>query len=316
MIYEGGAAAATLRGRLRHEAADRAALPAVGDWVAMRPEPGGLAMIEALLERRGALVRNAAGQACEPQVIGANLDVVFVLNSLNQEFNLRRLERYLVAVRDSNARPVVVLTKADLVEDPDAWVDRTAKVALGVPVRAISTVTGREMPWVRAWVQPGQTVALVGSSGVGKSTLVNELLGREAQATAKIREGDGEGRHTTTGRHLFLIPGGGLLLDTPGMRELQLWAGDEGDAGATKFEDIAALARECRFRDCSHDGEAGCAVAQALEAGELEEGRLRSWRKLQRELSFARDRQAHARAQRQRSKRISRANRSRGREPS
>jgi ribosome biogenesis GTPase len=249
--------------------------PAVGDWVALRGE-----LAVAILPRRSAFVRTMAGRSSGAQVVAANLDVVLVVDALSGDTRLRRVERYLAVAWSSGATPVVVLTKADLCDDVAAAVEEVAADSLGVEVLAVSSVTGEGLDAVRALVGPGRTAAMVGPSGVGKSSLANALAGQTLAATREIRD-DGRGRHTTTARELHLLPGGGLLVDTPGMRELALYDDEEGVA--TAYADITALAEECRFRDCQHRTEPGCAVAAAIDDGRLDPARLTAWRKLQAE---------------------------------
>jgi ribosome biogenesis GTPase len=250
--------------------------PAVGDWVALRGE-----LAVALLPRTSAFVRTVAGRTSAAQVVAANLDVVLVVDALTGETRLRRVERYLAVAWSSGATPVVVLTKADLCEDVGAVVGQVGEDALGVDVLAVSSVTGEGLDAVRALLPPGRTGALVGPSGVGKSSLVNALLGGEIAETGGIRDSDGRGRHTTTARELHRLPGGGLLVDTPGMRELSLY--DDADGVDTAYADVALLAGDCRFRDCAHRGEPGCAVAAAIDDGGLDPARYTAWRKLQAE---------------------------------
>src|SRR5687767_13050414 len=250
--------------------------PAVGDWVAVRGD-----MAVAVLPRTSAFVRTVAGRTSAAQVVAANLDVVLVVDALGGDARLRRVERYLAVAWSSGATPVVVLTKADLCDDVPAAVDLVAEDALGVEVLAVSSVTGEGLDAVRALLGPGRTGAMVGPSGVGKSSLANALAGQTPAATREIRESDGRGRHTTTARELHLLPGGGMLIDTPGMRELGLY--DDAEGVDTAYADVASLAAECRFRDCGHRSEPGCAVAAALDDGRLDPARYSAWRKLQAE---------------------------------
>ncbi|HEV8650708.1 MAG TPA: ribosome small subunit-dependent GTPase A [Actinomycetes bacterium] len=277
-----GEVTAAVTGRLRHQAAGPADLPAVGDWVCLQGgADGGRASVVAVLPRRSAFSRHQAGKATQEQVVAANVDVVFLVVALTGDLKPRWLERYLTMAWESGATPVVVLTKADLSDAVDEQLTEAAQVAPGVDVHAVSAVTGQGLDELAGHLEGGQTVALLGSSGVGKSTLVNHFLGREVLATAEVRA-DGRGRHTTTHRELFRLPGGGMLVDTPGMRELQLWSAEEGAREA--FDDIDTLAAGCRFSDCRHEAEPGCAVRRAVEDGELPADRLAGWHKLQREL--------------------------------
>lgn len=279
VITPDGEAVAETAGRLRHVAKNRIDLPAVGDWVALSlPSHGGPAVIQAVLPRRNRLARKAAGGAASPQVLAANVDVLLVAMALDGDFNLRRLERYAALAWESEALPLVVLTKSDACADVAPYV-ADARAATGADVHAVSAVTGAGVLDLGARLAPGRTHALAGMSGVGKSTLVNRLTGRGVQAVREVRDSDGRGRHTTTRRDLLLLPGGALLVDTPGMRELALWDGP----GEAAFSDIAALASTCRFRDCGHDAEPGCGVRAAVEEGRLDPGRLSGHRKLLRE---------------------------------
>lgn len=284
---------ARVSGRLRHEAASRAAFPAVGDWVVVEDAAGGdvsrdaardVARIRAVLPRASHFSRRAAGNPTEEQVVAANLDVVFLVSGLDHDFNPRRIERYLVTAWESGAAPVIVLNKADLVDDPAAVVAEVAALAQGVPVIAVSAKRPASMQALRERLGTGRTAALLGSSGVGKSTIANALIGEDVLRTREVRESDSRGRHTTTGRQLVLLPGGGILIDTPGMRELQLWETGESVSGA--FADVESIGEGCRFRDCRHAGEPGCAVVAAVAAGLLPEARLESYRKLQDEQAF------------------------------
>ena len=273
---------AEISGRLARDA-PAGGYPAAGDWVAAAVgDTGELAIIHHVLPRRTAFTRKAAGPSGGIQVVAANVDVAFLTASLGADLNPRRLERYLASAWQSGAAPVVLLTKADLCRDLDAAVAPIERLAAGAPVHALSAFTGQGLEAVKAYLAPGRTAVMVGSSGVGKSTLLNALLGSERMVTQAIREQDGRGRHTTSHRELILLPGGGLLLDTPGMRELGLWDSDEGLAAT--FEDIETLAAGCKFSDCGHGAEPGCAVRAAITRGVLEEARWRSYQKLQREL--------------------------------
>lgn len=219
----------------------------------------------------------------EEQVIGSNLDELFIVNALNQDFNLRKIERYLIMAWESGARPVVVLTKADLSEQPEERIREVEAVAPGVPVHAVSALENRGMDTLLTYLLPGKTIAVTGSSGAGKSTLLNWLSDNNNQRVQGIREDDARGRHTTTHRELFVLPGGALLMDTPGMRELQLW--DAADGWKEAFSDIEETAAGCRFRDCRHEKEAGCAVKTAVQQGTLDPKRLVNYRKTERELA-------------------------------
>jgi ribosome biogenesis GTPase len=263
-----------LPGRLMHDGLD----VAVGDWVGLSD-----GLVRTVLPRRSAIVRKAAGLTTTAQTLAANVDVAFVVSSLGPDLEPRRIERYLVTIWESGASPEIVLTKADRLDDPWPLVAEVEAVALGVPVHVVSAVTGDGCDALRARIPAGTTAVLLGSSGVGKSTLVNVWLGEEMMPTRETREDDDEGRHTTTHRQLLELPGGGLVIDTPGLRELQLW--DAGSAGLdATFADVEELAAQCRFADCTHVHEPECAVLAAVETGELPHERLHSWRKLQREL--------------------------------
>jgi ribosome biogenesis GTPase len=295
---ESGERAGALAGRLRHQASRRSDLPAVGDFVALRmPDPGagdGPAVVEAVLPRRTAFIRRAAGDRPDDQVIAANIDVVFVMTGLDHDFNVRRIERYLAAVWESGASPIVLLNKADLCADPERKVNDLRAVAIGVDIHAVSALTADGLDALAAYWRAGTTVGFVGSSGVGKSTLLNRLLGRDVQATAGVRADDSRGRHTTTHRQLFVLPQGGLVIDTPGMREFTLSGADNGlDA---VFGDIATLASRCRFSDCAHRGEPGCAVREAVARGEVGADRLAAYEKLLKELRYEESRGDHAAA--------------------
>ena len=279
---------ARVRGRLRHRAARREAFPAVGDWVALVPATASSdAAIEAVLPRRSRFSRKVAGETTTEQVVAANVDTVFLVSGLDHDFNLRRIERYLTTAWQGGAAPVIILNKADLRPDLADVIAAVEAVASGAPVHAMSARTDEGLDALTRYVVAGRTCAFLGSSGVGKSTLINRLLGHDQLRTAAVRDKDQRGRHTTTNRELLRLPGGGLLIDTPGMREVRLWEGRLEDA----FGDIHALAADCHFRDCRHEQEPRCAVRRASDEGRLPPERLESFRKLQRELAHHERRQ-------------------------
>jgi ribosome biogenesis GTPase len=268
---------ASARGRLRDDEI-WGGMPAVGDWVVVCDAPGERFAIEALLPRRTKVSRKTPWLKAEEHILVANVDTVLLVSGLDEDFNPRRLERYLIAAWDSGANPVIVLTKLDVCDDLDKLAEAET-VAVGVPVLPVSNVTGEGIDAVRALLEPAKTFVLLGSSGTGKSTLVNQLAGRTVMATGDLRN-DGRGRHTTRHRQLLVMPGGAILIDTPGLRELQVWEGDVDSA----FADIAELAAQCKFNDCRHSSEPDCAVREALETGDLDEARWASYVKLEREL--------------------------------
>jgi len=278
---------AEVSGKLRLASEEGVEWPAVGDWVvAETRESGGSALILEVLPRRSRFVRKVAGKKIAEQVIAANVDTALLVSALDGDFNPRRVERYLAQCWESGARPVIVLNKADAcgdVRDKTAAIER---IAVGTDVCVVSARTGQGMEGLERFLTPGQTIVLLGSSGVGKSTIANRLLGEMHQEVQPVREGDSRGRHTTSARELFVLPGGALLMDTPGLRELQLW--DATDGVSQAFADIDTLAAECRFSDCKHEGEPGCAVQAAVDAGTLDEARIENRRKLLREQEFLR----------------------------
>ena len=279
---------AVLAGRLRHQALRATDLPGVGDFVSVRLPQDGDAVIESVLPRRTLLARRAAGDRPDDQIIAANLDVVFIVVGLDHDFNVRRVERYLAAVWESGATPVVLLNKADVCEDIDEKLEALRGVAIGVDAHVLSALTAEGLEAVQPYLKEGVTAGFVGSSGVGKSTILNRLLGHEAQLTNAVREHDGRGRHTTTHRELFALPGGAFVIDTPGMREFKL--ADEAGVESV-FADIEALAADCRFADCTHHSEPGCAVRDQVDPE-----RLASYEKLLRELRYQESREDPAAA--------------------
>ncbi|MBT2584148.1 ribosome small subunit-dependent GTPase A [Planococcus sp. ISL-109] len=283
-ITEQGEWLITLSGNFRHTH-DTGEYPSVGDWVALEQMPGeDKGIIHKLLPRSSRFTRKANGETSELQTIAVNIDYIFLVMSLNHDFNVRRLERYLIAAWDSGAMPVVVLTKSDQCDDPAVFLEQVDTTSFGVDAFAVSAVTDAGMDAFLRYLTEGKTGALLGSSGVGKSSLINALTNSDTMAVQDIREDDSKGRHTTTHRELLLLPSGGLLIDTPGMREFQL--GDSADGLDASFQDVASFAAECRFRDCSHQKEPGCRIQSALASGELPKDRYMSYLKLLRELEY------------------------------
>ncbi|KAB7673029.1 ribosome small subunit-dependent GTPase A [Bacillus sp. B1-b2] len=282
---EAGELLCEVSGKLSFQAMSREDYPAVGDWVILLPRANeGKGTITGILPRISKFSRKVAGDNTEEQIVAANVDTIFLVNSLNEDLNVRRLERYLTLTWEGGANPVIILTKADLVDNLEEKKAMVEGIAFGVPVIMVSVVEQVGIERLQEYLLPGKTVALLGSSGVGKSTLTNFLLGYEKQEVQHIRESDAKGRHTTTHREMVLLPNQAILIDTPGMRELQLWNSESGLS--TSFSDIEKLGLTCRFRDCTHKAEAGCAVKRAIELGEMEEERLISYNKLLRELAY------------------------------
>ncbi|MFA5527533.1 MAG: ribosome small subunit-dependent GTPase A [Peptostreptococcales bacterium] len=284
VMTEYGELNAVVSGKLAYRADGKVDFPAVGDWVMIDrvDENSGHAVIHHILNRRSRFIRKSAGTANEEQIVAANIDTIFICMSLNADFNLRRLERYLTIAWDSMATPVVVLTKSDLCEDAKLKLDEVISVVIGVDVVVCSAENSDGLDRILAYAQPGKTIALIGSSGVGKSTLINRLMGQDILATKQIRGDDDKGRHATTHRQLLLLPNGGIAIDTPGMRELQIFTGKLFKT----FEDIDELALGCKYKNCAHNNEPGCAVRQAIKNGMLSEKRFESYQKLQREMSY------------------------------
>jgi ribosome biogenesis GTPase len=275
---------AEITGHLRHIAADRSALPAVGDWVGINVIGAeGKAFIHSILPRRTKLSRKEAGRRAAEQILVTNVDTVFLMMSLNADLNPRRIERYLGTLWESGALPVIVLSKADLCPDSSIAVSEIGSAAPGVEIHVLSATAGIGVEALGPYLGPGSTVVLLGSSGVGKSTLINRLVNAEVQKTLEIRAGDDRGRHATTYRRLIPLPAGGVLIDTPGMREFQLWDAPGLDGA---FEEIGLLAESCRFRDCTHQSEPGCSVKRAIADGVMEPERLSSFQKLKREMEY------------------------------
>lgn len=281
---------ARVAGRFRHRATARREYPAVGDWVAIKPHTADdRVTIHGVVPRRSRFSRKVAGDLTEEQIVAANIDTVFLVTGLDHDFNTRRIERYLVTAWEGGASPVVILNKADVCAHVEARIEAVQDVAPGVPVHAISSLTREGFDALAVYLEGGRTVALLGSSGAGKSTIINRLMGADVQRTFEVRASDSRGRHTTTNRELVVLPQGGLLIDTPGMRELQLW--ETGAALQETFDDIARLGEGCHFPDCRHDTEPRCAVKAAVGAGALAADRLESFQRLQREAALMAARQ-------------------------
>jgi ribosome biogenesis GTPase len=313
LFTERGPLDASVTGKMMHEAEAREDYPAVGDWVLARPLRGeAKAVIHRVLPRRTKLSRKTAGTQIAEQIIVANVDTVFVVASLNRDLNARRIERYLSVIWESGARPVVALNKADLPRDREALIRETERSVMAADIVVTSAATGEGVPEIAGYLERGRTVAFVGSSGVGKSSLVNRLLDRDAQAVSGLNA-YGKGSHTTTARQMVLVPGGGLIVDTPGLRELGLWDAEQGLGQA--FADVESFFAGCAFNDCTHASEPGCAVQGALRAGRLDRERWESYRKLERERQFIESkRDAGLRnARKQKWKSIARQNRKRTR---
>lgn len=286
LLYtEFGEQRAEVTGKMRHQAGGRADFPAVGDWVVISPINGEeRAVIHEILPRKSKFSRKTVGTITDEQIIGTNIDTVFLVSGLDGDFNVRRIERYLILVWESGANPVIILNKADLCDRVEERRVEVEAIAPGVQIIILSAIAQLGLEALNPYLSTGQTVALIGSSGVGKSTITNQLVGEDIQAVQSVRLGDSRGRHTTTHRELIILPSGGLLIDTPGMREIQIWARNEGLQST--FSDIETIAKLCRFRDCQHEKEPGCAVQQAILEGTLDKQRFHNYQKLEQEVAY------------------------------
>jgi ribosome biogenesis GTPase / thiamine phosphate phosphatase len=289
-IGENGEYSAEISGKYRYIANERQHFPTVGDWVAISERDSGKATIQALLPRQSAFIRKEAGQRIAEQVVAANIDIVFIVSGLDGNHKINRIERYLTLAYESGATPIILLNKCDLCDEPNSIIAEVEARAIGSPVLALSATTGTGVDSIAAHLVAGKTAAFLGSSGVGKSSIINRLLGENRLRVNATREDDNRGRHTTTHREMLILPTGGIVIDTPGMRELQVWGDDQGLKEV--FEDIEELATGCRFRDCDHQKEPGCAIRAAIEDGRLEAARFKSYLKLRKEIRYLEARQA------------------------
>lgn len=308
IISENGAAKAVISGKFRYETKRVSDYPAVGDFVLCAPNENGQAVIHQVLPRKSVFIRKAAGTSNQEQVVAANVDTVFLCMALNRDFNLRRMERYISIAWDSSATPVIILTKCDLCEDTQSRKREVEDIAAGIDIIITSSMETDGYVSVLPYLKEGKTAVLLGSSGVGKSTLINRLLGEDILETSGLRNDD-KGRHTTTHRELMPLPGKGMVLDTPGMRELGMW--NASDGLEKTFEDIEALACLCRFRNCTHQTEPGCAVREALKNGTLSEERYLSWEKLTKENAWNEDSESYLAVKEKKFKKIARINKNR-----
>lgn len=305
IIGPGGEQWAKVSGKFRYEAGSASDFPAVGDYVMVDQINDGMSVIHAVLPRKSVFIRKAAGTGNTEQVVAANVDTVFLCMALNNDFNIRRMERYLTAAWDSGAMQVILLTKKDLADDLEDKIMQVEGIAPGVDIITTSSMEEDGIKQIEPYLINGKTLAFVGSSGVGKSTLINRLLGEERLETNGLRNDD-RGRHTTTHREMIVLPCGAIVIDTPGMRELGMWAAESGLSAS--FADVEAFAEKCRFRDCTHTTEPGCAVRKAIERGELSEERFLSYKKLEAENSYSEDTQSYLAAKREKFKKISKVN--------
>ena len=307
LFTEKGELTATVSGRFRYKATDYGNFPAVGDWVAVKARhEEGKAIIHSVLPRKSKFSRKVAGFKTEEQVLASNIDTVFLISGLDDNFNLRRIERYMTIAWDSGAAPAIILNKSDLCIDLDSKVEMVESNFLQVPVLTMSAVMNEGVAQLRDFMNSGKTSVFLGSSGVGKSTIINSLLGHDQIKTGEVRESDSKGRHTTTHREMIFVPAGGIVIDTPGLRELQLWSVEDGIENI--FSDIEVLTMACRFNDCSHTNEPGCAIKEAIEGGRLDIKRLNSYLRIQEEkgkIALRKDDKAFLRAKKKRNKQIS-----------
>ena len=284
-LTEFGEIEVKVSGKFRFDTFNKGSYPVVGDWVGIKKEfNDDRGIIQAVLPRRSKLSRKVAGRVTEEQIIAANVDIVWIVSGLDNDFNIQRIERYLTLASESGSKPVVILNKSDLCDDPDVRIEQVKRIAPSTPIYSLSAELNHGLDILNRYLGKGKTIALLGSSGVGKSTIINRLLGVDRQKVGPVRESDSHGRHITTYREMIMLPNGGMIIDNPGMREIQLWS--KGDGLNDVFKDIEEVAQNCRFRDCIHESEPGCAVKEALDKGELDPRRYTHYLKLRKEVKF------------------------------
>jgi ribosome biogenesis GTPase len=284
-LTENGEIEVRVSGKFRYDTFEKGSYPVVGDWVGIKKEfNDDKGVIQAVLPRRSKFSRKVAGKVTEEQIIVANVDIVWIVSGLDNDFNIQRIERYLTLASESGSKPVVILNKSDICNDPDAKIEQVKRIAPSTPIHSISAELNQGLDILNQYLGKGKTIALIGSSGAGKSTIINRLLGVDRQKVGAVRKSDSHGRHITTYREMIMLPNGGMIIDNPGMREIQLWS--KGESLNDVFKDIEEIAQQCRFRDCMHESEPGCAIKDALDKGELDPRRYTHYLKLRKEVKF------------------------------